>query len=140
MRIPLVRMTVGCCALAGVVCGCSQGITNSSDGPDIYGVALESTVVADSLEIVLLNGGSSDVGYNLCLSDLESEATGWAPVWWYSADEVCTLQMDHLHPGDSATFRHVIVSSLSSGRYRWRTDVSVAGVDDTVFSAPFSIK
>lgn len=137
MRIPLVRMAVTCCALAGIVSACSQGITNPY-APDAYGVALHGRVVADSLQMVLLNTGSSAVGYNLCLSDLESMAMNGAPVPWH--DYVCTLPLFDLPPGDSTTWRAVIPSSLASGWYRWRTDVLVAGIDDTVVSAPFLIR
>lgn len=138
MRIPLVRMAVACCALAGIVSACSRGITNPPGTPDAYGVALHGRVVADSLQMVLLNTGPSDVGYNLCLSDLESMAMDGAPVQWH--DYVCTLPLFHLPPGDSTTYREVIPSSLASGWYRWRTGVLVAGVDDTVLSAPFLIR
>ena len=94
---------------------------------------------ARTVTLTLTNHSSSPVGYNLCTSGLQRRQGGqWVNV---PTDEVCTMEIRSLAPGQSATFEKTPPQNAGAGEYRYVTGVEVplSGSRVTVESNPFSL-
>lgn len=114
-------------------------------GPDgeREGVSLRvepATVSAgDPVALVLFNGSSDAIGYNLCVSEMELlSEEGWRTV---PSDRVCTMELRTLPPGEEARFETSLPSGLGSGEYRYGTRVEnlATGDRDRVRSDAFRV-
>lgn len=115
------RGLLSCVLLVAIGCGTSP---TPGASPDDVRLTVEPEAVAagDSVTLVLTNGSSGEIGYNLCTSDLERRRDGgWEPV---PSDRVCTMELRLLPPGDDARYSLAIRSDLPRGEYRYRTDVT----------------
>lgn len=91
-------------------------------------VALE--VDADRFEagadvaLALTNHSDETVGYNLCVHSLETRSDGeWTRVEGVEQNQVCTMQLHLLEPGEEAGYQTVLPSALPEGEYRYRVAV-----------------
>jgi hypothetical protein len=85
-------------------------------------VALTAQVTSPgAVRITLRNDSSGQVGYNLCSSTLQRrDGATWTAV---PADEMCTMQLNTLDPGKSATFDKRLPQDAGAGEYRYVTSV-----------------
>ena len=92
-------------------------------------------VGAATVRLTLDNGTTSQVGYNLCSSELQRiTERGWTRV---DTDDVCTMELRTLNPGADATFEKQLPPDLASGEYRYVTGVeSPLGGSRVVLSTP----
>lgn len=89
--------------------------------------------------LVLANGSSADVGYNLCTSGLERrQGDAWSPV---PSDRVCTMELRSLAPGAEARYELELPGALPAGEYRALTSVEVQSRNEmlAVTSDPFRV-
>lgn len=87
-----------------------------------------------ALELVLHNGSSQAIGYNLCASGLERRSEdGWQQV---PSTRICTRELRMLAPGERASFRDAV--DLRPGDYRAVTRVH--GGPGEVRSEPFAVR
>jgi hypothetical protein len=75
---------------------------------------------AGAIRLTLRNDSSDRVGYNLCTATLQKRSGAWTPV---PSDEMCTMQLNTLEPGTSATFDKRLPPGLPPGEYRYVTSV-----------------
>ena len=74
-----------------------------------------------TIRLILENGASHPVGYNLCSSALQRRIGGtWEAV---NTGEFCTMELRTLNPGADATFEKTLPSGLTAGDYRYVTNV-----------------
>jgi hypothetical protein len=101
----------------------------------------------DAVTLILANGSDQRIGYNLCTSGLERRTDGsWTPVR-SQADEVCTLELRTLPPGERANYETEIPSAtgdgepLPAGRYRYVTDIERMedNTREPVTTRPFTV-
>ena len=99
-------------------------------------VTLDAAVSQDrALELVLHNGSSRAIGYNLCASGLERRSEdGWQPV---PSTRICTMELRRLAPGERAGFR-APPEDLPPGEYR--AVIGVDGGPGEVRSEPFAVR
>ena len=78
-----------------------------------------------TVTLVLRNGTSGQVGYNLCSSALESGSGGeWRQV---PTGRVCTRELRILEPGREVRYHLQLPPGLAAGPYRFTTNVELAG-------------
>jgi hypothetical protein len=109
--------------------------------PTASGVRLAADRVdASTVRLLLDNGSSEPVGYNLCTAELQKQ-TGdvWARV---ETGEVCTMLLMTLTPGHDATFEKRLPAGLSPGSYRYVAGVEIPlGTAQTrLATAPFPVQ
>lgn len=90
--------------------------------------------------LTLTNDSTSAVGYNLCSSGLQRrDGSQWTDV---PTDEVCTMEIRTLQPGQSANFEKRLPPSAGAGEYRYVTGVEIplngsrVGVQSNTFELP----
>jgi hypothetical protein len=77
------------------------------------------------VRLVLSNGSTGDLGYNLCFHTLERRTgDAWAPV---NQLTVCTAELRTLVPGAQATFDTNLPPALEPGTYRYRVALHLPG-------------
>ena len=78
----------------------------------------------DTIRVNLNNNSEYELGYNLCLADLERRVAGrWLVVQRFPPGLVCTDQLNILRPGESAFGLQIVYPFLDSGIYRFRDQV-----------------
>ena len=78
---------------------------------------------ADRVRLILQNGYSGAVGYNLCTSGLQKRnGSAWDQV---ETGDICTMELRSLPPGQDATFEKRLPENLPSGEYRYSTSVEI---------------
>lgn len=100
----------------------------------------ERPVPGGRVTLILRNGSTGTVGYNLCTSALTQElATGWEAV---PSDRVCTMELRLLDPGQEDEFVLELPGDLDPGSYRFETVVErmPEGPRDEVVAEPFTIE
>lgn len=102
-------------------------------------------ILGDSFEpgaqifLILNNESSDDVGYNLCLHDLERRVDGeWESL---QIERICTLELRILTPGGSAVTALDLPDPLPDGEYRFRVAVHLMedGEIRDLVSDPFHV-
>ena len=117
-------MRLGAAFLTLLVAAC----TTAPVGPPppasstIAGVRLSAERVSSSvIRLALDNGAPHQIGYNLCSSALQRRSgSTWEAV---GTGDICTMELRTLNPGADATFEKTLPSGLSSGEYRYITNV-----------------
>ena len=103
------------------------------------GVTLNAVKSGNSVDLTLNNGSASAIGYNLCSSAL-MRRTGntWTSV---ATNQMCTMELRTLPPGESAHFRHTLPSGIAQGDYRYETgaETPLNGERTGVISNSFSV-
>jgi hypothetical protein len=90
--------------------------------PDEIELRVETASARDSVTLVLSNGSSEEVGFNLCPSTLErSTGATWEPV---VSERLCTMELRLLPSGREARYTLGVPVGLPSGRYRYRAAVT----------------
>ena len=78
----------------------------------------------DTIRVNLSNNTEFELGYNLCIKDLERRVGGsWLVVQRFPPGLVCTEQLNILQPGESAFGLQIVYPFLDSGIYRFRDQV-----------------
>jgi hypothetical protein len=78
-------------------------------------------VSGGGMRLILDNGASDPIGYNLCSSVLQRRnGTAWTDI---ATGEVCTMQLMTLNPGFDATFEKRLPENLADGEYRYVTSI-----------------
>jgi hypothetical protein len=96
-----------------------------------------------SVTVVLTNHLEEQVGYNLCVAVLEEADTAGT---WHRApvtdDRVCTMELRILDPRESASFTHELPSELTTGTYRYSTDLEhmSSGVREAAHTNAFTVR
>ena len=131
-----------------VLAGCSgstdpniEGIEDAPPGLDLH-VAGGPFGLGDTIRMNLSNNTDNELGYNLCVADLErAVARLWVVVQRLPESGDCILPLLILPPGESATGFQLVYPFIDSGVYRFRTrvewplgDVSVVDVVSNTFS------
>lgn len=114
-------------AVMGPESGVSLGAHGESFGP------------GEQVLLILNNASDADIGYNLCVHDLERRVNGeWEPL---HIDRICTLELRLLAPGGSATAPADLPDPLAPGEYRLRTVVHLMdeGEMRDLVSEPFAV-
>jgi hypothetical protein len=110
-------------------------------GASVAGVSLAAAPAgAGTVRLILDNGASEPIGYNLCTSTLQRhDGNRWSSI---RTDEVCTMELRILEPGRSATFDKTFPSGLSAGEYRYVTSVEdpLGGAQRTIASGSFGVQ
>lgn len=110
------------------IAGCAMSATESD-------VTLSAVRTGERVMLTLRNGSAAPIGYNLCSSGLQ-RGPAWEPI---QTDEVCTMELRTLQPGDSATFEKTLPSDLRPGEYRYMTNIDTDGQRGVVTSNPFRV-
>lgn len=96
------------------------------------------TAAGEEISLVLRNGSSSPLGYNLCTARLSQEARGN----WVIADSRpdCPAEQQTLAPGAEATYDVTIPDALAGGTFRFslRTQVGDSRVEE-IYSRSFTL-
>ena len=80
----------------------------------------------DTIRVDLSNNTEYELGYNLCLADLERRVDGrWLVVQRFPQNTFCTDQLSILPPGESTFGVQIVYSFLDSGIYRFRDQVEL---------------
>lgn len=133
-----------------IALGCSSSPTNSAPGlpgavlQNPEGITFEAQRPAyrrgDTATIVLRNGSSQPLGYNLCFSARELRTgASWTR---FSPLRVCTMELRVLAPGAETTLREPITSEWQPGEYRMVTTVERmrSGDRGEIFTPPFTVE
>ena len=107
---------------------CSSGplaLPDSQTPPGIeFQVADTLFGPGDTIRVNLSNNTEYELGYNLCLVDLERRVDGsWLVVQRFPQNTFCTDQLSILQPGESAFGLQIVYPFLDSGIYRFRDQV-----------------
>jgi hypothetical protein len=95
---------------------------------------------AERVRLILQNGFEQAVGYNLCASGLEVRTIStWQPV---RTDEVCTMELRTLPPGQDATFEKRLPLNFPDGEYRYvtRVEIPIGSEQVNITSRPFQVR
>jgi hypothetical protein len=95
----------------------------------------------DEVRLELHSRTADDIGYNLCVSTLETRADGdWAPSP-EQVDEVCPMILRLLEPGASASYE-LRLPAVQPGEYRFRTTIEhmPTGERRDVATPPFRVE
>ena len=111
-----------------VLAGCGE-----ATGPHIDGIAppgLDLHVaggpfgLGDTIRMNLSNNTDNELGYNLCVADLERWiARRWLVVQRLPEGAGCTGELNRLPPGESAFGLQLVYPFIDSGVYRFRDQV-----------------
>ena len=123
-----------------LVAGCTGGNIAAPGGtplpPDTeYPLAVraqEPATRATSIPVVLVNNGSLELGYNLCLDGRLERLTGrgWIAI---APDPLpCPLLLRNLPPGDSVVSSVLIPAAAPAGTYRLWVQLRTLRTDDAV--------
>ena len=78
----------------------------------------------DTIRVNLSNNTEYELGYNLCLADLERRvAGGWLVVQRFPQGTACITPLYILQPGESTFGLQIVYPFLDSGVYRFRDRV-----------------
>ncbi|HEX6924846.1 MAG TPA: immunoglobulin-like domain-containing protein [Longimicrobiaceae bacterium] len=129
-------MLAMCTVLTLAACG--QGMQAGEASDITLSVEPTSAAPGDSVELVLRNNSSSDVGYNLCSSGLERRVeSGWEQV---PSDRLCTMELRTLPPGDEARYTLQLPADLAPGEYQAITNAGpVDGGGGPIRSGSFQV-
>jgi hypothetical protein len=120
--------------------GCSPPVQNGGASSDVeLGVEPEVTEAGGTVELVLRNESSGEIGYNLCTSAIERRTDGgWAGV---PSDRVCTMELRILSAGEITRYPYELPEGLAPGEYRFLANVEMmdAGGRRSVWSDPITI-
>jgi hypothetical protein len=130
--------------------GCSGSPTGSGPGlpaavlRDAEGITFAAERPAyrqgDTATIVLRNGTTQSLGYNLCHSSRELRAGGsWSRI---SSLRLCTMELRILAPGAETVLREPITAEWQPGEYRMVTRVERmrSGDGGEVFTPSFTVE
>jgi hypothetical protein len=82
-----------------------------------------ATPAERSVTLVLANGTTQSVGYNLCPTAIEHRSgRSWVEL---PVDRICTMELRILQPGSEATYRMELPATLSAGEYRFSAAVEL---------------
>ena len=100
-----------------ILMGCNA-MRTTSDPADITLRAEPATAAPGAnVELILENGSTADVGYNLCTSALERVVDGnGQPV---QSDRPCTMELRMLPPSQNTRYTISLPAGLAAGEYRW---------------------
>lgn len=130
---------------AALVAGCED--PSGPDWSDVsFTLSASSWAPGDTVHGSLRNAGEREAIYNFCGTSLD----GWRESDWVevaasvsSPTGVCAAIAFTLRPGESAEFAWGIPDTLSAGRYRLRTGVSLLSgdryADRWVTTGPFTV-
>lgn len=95
--------------------------------------------VGEPVVLQLHNRGSTNLGYNLCTSNLERRIDGqWRP---QVTHRICTMELRNLAPGAFAAFTFDDTGSWNPGVYRFQTRIETSDGDWlSIVTDPFSIE
>ncbi|RKH68962.1 hypothetical protein D7W81_11665 [Corallococcus aberystwythensis] len=101
----------------------------------------------DTVQLVLQNEGTRELGYNLCVVRLErQEDSGWTHTPHLGESEACPLMLHTLDHGKQAQGTLRLPTELRAGEYRivhevdtLRTDSQGRTVHEPVTSNPFRV-
>ena len=113
--------------LAMVVAACVRvpDAQHESARSKMTDVSLDASRSGQKVSLTLTNSSQSTVGYNLCASQLMRRTGGaWTVV---PTQQVCTMEIRGLPPGESAQFRHSLPPGVQAGEYQYRTSIEMAG-------------
>jgi len=119
----LVAETMGCGA--GII-----GVLPEGSTPEGIGFAVRDTLVGtgDTVTLVLTNGTAREIGYNLCVGQLERwDGNGWRGVRKMPENSACILPLYTLTPGDSAQYLQPVYDFIEGGSYRFRDTIEWLG-------------
>lgn len=95
---------------------CGQAMQAAGGDPVSLSVEPLTVSAGGSVELILQNHSSTEVGYNLCTSSLERRTdSGWEAV---PSDRVCTMELRTLPPGEEAHFTLDLPAELAPGEFR----------------------
>lgn len=117
-------MKIAAFTLALVLVSCAPVTPPPQSAPAVRGVTLSAEPpAAGEVLLILQNGSTEPVGYNLCSSALQR----WDGVNWTNVetDDVCTMELRSLPPGTDATFRKRLPANLAAGEYRYVASVEI---------------
>ncbi len=132
MRISIVILAVALLAACT-----SNGAQNSTRG---LALELESTPSEPGAEValVLRNGSSARVGYNLCTSRLSHQRGGnWVPA---DSRPACTTEQQVLDPGGEDRYSLELPAELNGGSHRFSMRVQVGDTRiEEIYSPAFQM-
>ena len=107
------------CALA-LACAPMSSTTPAEPAPSADKVLFSVEQVSPGVyRLMLDNGASHQIGYNLCSSVLERRN---GTSWTRAHTDICTADIRRLNPGADATFEKR-PGPLPAGEYRWVTRI-----------------
>lgn len=112
--------------LARAVIGCTNDPFSPESGREkiTFTVLGSAFVPGDTIIATLVNRSDREVGYNLCLAELDRQtASGWQHIQRHLPDEFCTLILLILAPGESAHLTQAVREEFPAGLYRFRVEV-----------------
>lgn len=123
-----------------VLGGCSPPVQNGGASSDVeLGVEPDVIEAGGTVELVLGNESSGEIGYNLCTSVIERRTEGgWDGV---PSDRVCTMELRILPAGEIARYPYELPAGLGPGEYRFLANVEMmdAGGRRSVWSEAITI-
>lgn len=96
----------------------------------------------DTIRLTLRNDSDDELGYNLCLADLQRRDDGeWVSAQRMPENTACAAMLRLLKPGEAVTETQPVHPFIQPGVYRFRDEVEwpVSGDRFTVISNGFSI-
>lgn len=129
-------------SVLAAVSACSPSPPPGVSAGDEVRLRAEPDTVSPGGEVVLTlsNGSAETIGYNLCPSQLERRSgEEWIPV---PSDRMCTMELRTLLPARDASYTMTLPADLTSGEYRYLTNVEVmdTGVREAVRSGPIRVE
>jgi hypothetical protein len=107
-----------------LLCSCGPSIQSGAGEGVALRVEPGGVSTGDSVTLVLANGTTEAVGYNLCTSGLERQVDDvWQPV---ASDRACTMELRTLGPGEETRYPIEIADGVVAGVYRFVTRIEVA--------------
>jgi hypothetical protein len=112
--------------LAHAVIACTDDPFSPESGREkiTFTVLRNTFVPGDTIVATLVNRSDRDVGYNLCLAELDLQTpSGWQRIQRHLPDAFCTLVLLVLAPGQSAHLTQPVREEFPAGLYRFRAEV-----------------
>ncbi len=123
MKISSWARVLGYCAALFLPAACNSGALDAPPGLDLH-VAGGPFGPGDTIRMNLSNNTDNELGYNLCVADLErAVARLWVVVQRLPESGACILLLVILPPGESATGFQLVYPFIDSGVYRFRARV-----------------
>ncbi|MBN8226824.1 hypothetical protein JYK02_04795 [Corallococcus macrosporus] len=135
------RHTLPLLALTTLLMACGEVEVSLSTDATAY-------LPGDTVQLVLVNEGTREVGYNLCGARVEHREDGeWIPTPLLGETDACPAVLHTLKVGDQAHGMVTLHKELPAGEYRivhdvdtLRTDAEGRSLQERVISNPFRIE
>lgn len=127
---------------AVLLAACSGLLSEPAPAGIDYQVDRREYTPRDTIVTILTNTSENDVGYNLCMAELEQRVgAGWTRVQ-RNPEQVCILPLYTLDPGETASYREPASHVPGPGTYRLRTRIEtpVRGPAVYVTTDPFTVQ